>query len=62
MPSFGVVLDANVLINAGPRDTLLRAAERELYRPYWSEAILDEVQLGEQVSRGDAATPHTRPA
>ena len=44
MPSFGVVLDANVLIKAGPRDTLLRAAERELYRPYWSEAILDEVQ------------------
>ena len=44
MSSFGVVLDANVLIKAGPRDTLLRAAERELYRPHWSEAILDEVQ------------------
>jgi predicted nucleic acid-binding protein len=34
------VLDANVLIAAGPRDTLLRAAERGLYWPFWSETIL----------------------
>jgi predicted nucleic acid-binding protein len=38
------VLDANVLIKAGPRDTLLRAAEYDLYRPYWSETILQEVE------------------
>lgn len=38
------VLDANVLIKAGPRDTLLRAAEYDLYRPYWSETILREVE------------------
>ena len=44
MTSFGAVLDANVLLKAGPRDTLLRAAEVGLYRPYWSETILDEVQ------------------
>jgi predicted nucleic acid-binding protein len=43
VPSFGVVIDADVLIKAGPRDTLLRAAEQGLYRPYWSEMILDEV-------------------
>lgn len=38
------VLDANVLIKAGPRDTLLRGAEHDLYRPYWSETILQEVE------------------
>lgn len=44
MSPFGVVLDACVLIPAALRDTLLRAAEAELYRPYWSEAILEEVE------------------
>lgn len=38
------VLDANVLIPAAPRDTLLRAAELGLFRPCWSDQILDEVQ------------------
>lgn len=42
MSSFGVVLDACVLIPAALRDTLLRAALWGLYRPYWSETILDE--------------------
>jgi predicted nucleic acid-binding protein len=42
--SFGVVLDACVLIPAALRDTLLRAAQDELYRPQWSEDILQEVQ------------------
>jgi len=42
--SFGVVLDACVLIPAALRDTLLRAAEYRLYRVFWSEAILDEVR------------------
>jgi hypothetical protein len=40
--SAGAVLDANVLLMAGPRDTLLRAAEDGLFRPYWSAEILDE--------------------
>ena len=44
MPDRIVVLDANVLIPAAPRDTLLRAAERGLYQPRWSDAILDEVE------------------
>ncbi len=44
MTSFGAILDANVLIMAGPRDTLLRAAAAGLYRPYWSEEILCEVR------------------
>lgn len=38
------VLDANVLIPAAPRDTLLRAAELGLFQPVWSDQILDEVQ------------------
>lgn len=43
MPGRVVVLDANVLIPAALRDTLLRAAERRLYQLRWSDAILDEV-------------------
>jgi predicted nucleic acid-binding protein len=38
-----VVLDASVLYPASLRDTLLRAAERGLYSPVWSDLILDEV-------------------
>ena len=38
------VLDANVLLQAPLRDTLLRAAERRLFVPLWSPAILDEVR------------------
>jgi hypothetical protein len=41
--SFVAVLDAWVLIPAALRDVLLRAAERGLYRPHWSETILTEV-------------------
>ncbi len=44
MSSFGVVLDACVLIPASLRDTLLRAAERGMYRLHWSELILEEVR------------------
>jgi hypothetical protein len=38
-----VVLDACVLVPIGLADTLLRIAERELYRPLWSGRILAEV-------------------
>jgi predicted nucleic acid-binding protein len=38
-----VVLDACVLLNAALRDTLLRAAEAELYRAQWSQEIVDEL-------------------
>lgn len=40
---FQVVLDANVLLPAPLRDTLLRLAEADLYVPKWSERILAEV-------------------
>jgi len=42
--NFPVVLDACVLYPRALRDTLLRAAERSLYTPYWSVAILDELK------------------
>ena len=38
------VLDACVLFPASLRDTLLRAAERELYQAYWSQDILTELR------------------
>lgn len=41
--SFKVVLDANVLFPYALRDTLLRAAQRAWYQPYWSDAILAEM-------------------
>jgi predicted nucleic acid-binding protein len=41
--SFGVVLDACVLIPASIRDTLLRAAQKGMYRLHWSDLILEEV-------------------
>jgi len=40
---FQAVLDANVLLPAPLRDTLLRLAEADLYVPRWSERILAEV-------------------
>ncbi len=36
-------LDANALYGMPLRDTLLRAAEKGLYRPTWSYEIWDEV-------------------
>lgn len=44
MSTFGVVLDACVLIPAPLRDTLLRAAELGMYRLNWSALILEEVK------------------
>ncbi len=44
MSSFGVLLDANVLVQAAVRDTLLRAAAEGLYRPFWSQDILAETE------------------
>src|SRR4051794_26768871 len=41
--AFVAVLDANVLWSAALRDTLVRAALADLYRPVWSEEILAEM-------------------
>jgi predicted nucleic acid-binding protein len=43
MSSFGVVLDACVLIKASLRDTMIRAYGADLYRLHWSDDILIEV-------------------
>lgn len=42
--AYSALLDASVLFPNYLRDTLLRLADAELYRPLWSEAILDEVR------------------
>lgn len=42
--TFGAVLDACVLYPFSLCDTLLRLAERELYDPYWSDRILEELR------------------
>ncbi len=40
---FSAVLDACVLVPTPLTDTLLRLAERDFYRPLWSDRIFDEV-------------------
>jgi predicted nucleic acid-binding protein len=42
LPRYTALLDACVLVPVTLADTLLRVAERELYRPLWSERILGE--------------------
>lgn len=42
MPRYTALLDACVLVPITLADTLLRLAERELYRPLWSDRILGE--------------------
>lgn len=42
--NFSVVLDACVLYDSVIRDLLLRIAERELYKPVWSNLICEEVE------------------
>jgi hypothetical protein len=44
MPLYTAVLDACVLVPVSLADTLLRVAEKGLYRPLWSGRILAEAQ------------------
>lgn len=44
MARFAAVLDACVMVPIAVSDTLLRLADRELYRPVWTERILDEAR------------------
>jgi hypothetical protein len=44
MPRYTAVLDACALVPIALADTLLRVAEKGLYRPLWSERILTEAQ------------------
>jgi predicted nucleic acid-binding protein len=41
---FTAFLDANVLVPVHLCDTMLRCAEADLYRPVWSEKVLDEAR------------------
>lgn len=52
------LLDANVLVQAPLRDTLLRAAEARLYLPLWSPTILAELaQALRRLRATDPAAP-----
>jgi hypothetical protein len=42
--AFPALLDACVLYPVGVRDLLLCVAEREVYVPYWTDEILDEME------------------
>ncbi|MGI0129040.1 MAG: PIN domain-containing protein, partial [Thermoplasmata archaeon] len=56
--AFGVVLDTCVLYPYSLCDLLLRLADRELYDPYWSDRILEELErtlLGHGLSAEQAA-------
>jgi len=44
MAIFSATLDANVLVPIALADTLLRCAEKMLFRPIWSARILNEVE------------------
>lgn len=47
------LLDANVIWSAAVRDTLLLAAEQDLFRPVWSRQILGEMARGLKARRPD---------
>ncbi|MDR0481661.1 MAG: PIN domain-containing protein [Cellulomonadaceae bacterium] len=57
MASFTVVLDACVLVPVALADTLLRLAERDLFRPIWSSQILAETRAAIR-----AVHPHLDPS
>jgi hypothetical protein len=53
MPRYTAVLDACALVPIALADTLLRVAEKGLYRPLWTDRILSEAQAAiEEVHPG----------
>jgi transcriptional regulator with XRE-family HTH domain len=56
MPRYTAVLDACVLVPIALGDTLLRAAEKGLYRPLWSMRILAEAQAATEEIHHDLGT------
>jgi hypothetical protein len=53
MPRYAAVLDACALVPIALADTLLRIAEKGVYRPLWSDRILVEAQDAvEDIHRG----------
>ena len=53
MPIVVALLDANVLWSAALRDTLLLAAEENLFRPVWTRQILGEMARSLKARRPD---------
>lgn len=53
MAIYAAVLDACVLVPISLADTLLRTAEKQLYRPIWSDRILDETRAAIEIVHPD---------
>lgn len=58
MARLAAVLDANILFRRYLRDTLLHAADAELFRPLWTDRILDEA-CKHLIAKGHMTTQQT---
>ena len=60
MARFSALLDACVLVPVALADTLLRLAEVDLYRPLWSQRILEETVAAIEAIHPDLADGRAR--
>lgn len=60
MARFSALLDACVLVPIALADTLLRLAEADLYRPLWSDTILDEMVMAIETIHPDLGDGRAR--
>ena len=60
MARFSAFLDACVLVPIALADTLLRLAKADLYRPLWSDRVLDEMVEAIEVVHPDLANGAAR--